>query len=380
MGRNLEVYVDDMVIKSKIELEMIKDVEETLLTLKKVNMKLMPKKCSFGMEEGKFLGYIVTFEGIRANSEKKVVVNMPSPNNLKQMQRLSGKLAALNRFLSKAAERALPCLDTLKKSPKKEEELMVYLSAANEVVSAILLTVKKILLMPYNQGYHGQANKSNIEQSGGNEKIGQNTMIEDNPTQAKTDRPDETLADGESMEEQEDTKTKAPGNIRAEADIWKLYTDGASNNHSHIPKEENKKADALSKLAAVQCEGLTKRVLIEELNERPVDIIEVNAIIEEATRTWMTPIQENIEKRILPKDATEPGTSESGEWTLLDPFSKLQERTTFESIKHTNASYGSLPLDEIVSINRGERKKHTNSPVERRKHKVFPLPRMLSDE
>ncbi|GKC75412.1 hypothetical protein Tco_1126186 [Tanacetum coccineum] len=95
MRRNLEAYVDDMVIKSKTELETC-------------------QKCSFRIEEGKFLGYIVTSEGIRANLEKtKAVMNMPSPNNLKQMQRLSGKLAALNRFLSKAAKRALPCLDTL---------------------------------------------------------------------------------------------------------------------------------------------------------------------------------------------------------------------------------------------------------------------------
>ncbi|GJT10946.1 reverse transcriptase domain-containing protein [Tanacetum coccineum] len=171
MGRNLEAYKDDMVIKSKTEPEMIKDVEETLLILKKVNMKLNPKKCSIRMEEGKFLGYIVTSKGIRANPEKtKAVVNMPSPSNLKQMQRLSGKLVALNRFLSKAAEKALPCLDTLKKctnkkdfhwrteaekafqemkklitelptltAPKKEVELMVYLSTANEAVSAVLL-------------------------------------------------------------------------------------------------------------------------------------------------------------------------------------------------------------------------------------------------
>ncbi|GKD04080.1 hypothetical protein Tco_1179054, partial [Tanacetum coccineum] len=67
MGRNLEAYVDDMVIKRKTQPEMIKDVEETLLTLKKVNMKLNLKKCSFRMVEGKFLGYIVTSEGIRAN-------------------------------------------------------------------------------------------------------------------------------------------------------------------------------------------------------------------------------------------------------------------------------------------------------------------------
>ncbi|GKA08508.1 reverse transcriptase domain-containing protein [Tanacetum coccineum] len=122
IGRNLEAYVDDMVIKSKTEPKMIKDVEKTLLTLKKVNMKLNLKKCSFGIEEGKFLGYIVTSEGIRANLKNaKAVVNMPSPSNLKQMQRLSGKLAALNRFLSKVAEKALPCLDTLKKCTNKKD-------------------------------------------------------------------------------------------------------------------------------------------------------------------------------------------------------------------------------------------------------------------
>ncbi|GKE51657.1 hypothetical protein Tco_1486813 [Tanacetum coccineum] len=131
-------------------------------------MKLNPKKCSFGMEEGKFLGYIVTLEGIRANPEKaKAVMDMPSPKTLKQMQSLSGKLAALNRFLSKSAERSLPFLDTLKKctnkkdfrwteaveaaflemkklvselptltTPKKGETLMMYLAATNEAVSA----------------------------------------------------------------------------------------------------------------------------------------------------------------------------------------------------------------------------------------------------
>ncbi|GJW29970.1 reverse transcriptase domain-containing protein [Tanacetum coccineum] len=122
IGRNSKAYVDDMAIKSKTELEMIKGVEETLLTLKKVNMKLNPKKCSFVVEKGKFLGYILTSEGIRANPEKtKAIVNMPSPSNLKQMQRLSGKLVALNKFLSKVAERALLCLDTLKKCTNKKD-------------------------------------------------------------------------------------------------------------------------------------------------------------------------------------------------------------------------------------------------------------------
>nr|GEZ58168.1 reverse transcriptase domain-containing protein [Tanacetum cinerariifolium] len=73
---------------------------------------------------------------------------------------------------------------------------------------------------------------------------------------------------------------------------------------SHIPREENKKADALSKLAAVYYERLTKGVLTKKLNERSVDMAEVNTIVKEAARTWMTPIQEYIKKGILSEDAT----------------------------------------------------------------------------
>nr|GEU74076.1 reverse transcriptase domain-containing protein [Tanacetum cinerariifolium] len=70
LGKNLEVYVDDMVIKSKTEQEMIIDIAETFDNLRKVNMKLNPKKCSFGVKEGKFLGYMITSKGIRANPKK----------------------------------------------------------------------------------------------------------------------------------------------------------------------------------------------------------------------------------------------------------------------------------------------------------------------
>ncbi|GKB12574.1 reverse transcriptase domain-containing protein [Tanacetum coccineum] len=117
--------------------------EQIGVNLEAINMKLNPKKCSFAMEEGKFLGYVVTSEGIRANPEKaKDVMDMPSPKTLKQMQSLSGKLAALNQaaevaFLEmKKLVSELPTLIT----PKKGETLIRYLAAANETVSAVLLT------------------------------------------------------------------------------------------------------------------------------------------------------------------------------------------------------------------------------------------------
>ncbi|GJY60527.1 reverse transcriptase domain-containing protein [Tanacetum coccineum] len=80
VGRNMEVYVDDMVIKSKFEREMLADIAKTFDNLRRINMKLNPKKCSFGVTEGKFLGYMVTSEGIRANPAKtKDIAEMQSP-------------------------------------------------------------------------------------------------------------------------------------------------------------------------------------------------------------------------------------------------------------------------------------------------------------
>ncbi|GJT66876.1 reverse transcriptase domain-containing protein [Tanacetum coccineum] len=70
IGRNLEAYVDDVVIKSRDEKMLLADISETFDNLKKINMKLNPKTCSIGVEEGKFLGYMVTSEGIRANPRK----------------------------------------------------------------------------------------------------------------------------------------------------------------------------------------------------------------------------------------------------------------------------------------------------------------------
>ena len=64
IGRNIEVYVDDMVIKSPNEEKMLQDIEETFQTLEAVKMKLNPAKCTFGVEEGQFLGYYVTRQGV----------------------------------------------------------------------------------------------------------------------------------------------------------------------------------------------------------------------------------------------------------------------------------------------------------------------------
>ncbi|GJX74845.1 reverse transcriptase domain-containing protein [Tanacetum coccineum] len=116
IGRNLEVYVDDLVIKSRVEKEVIRDVEETFKTLREINMKLNPKKYAIRMREGTFLGYKVDADGLRICPNKlEAVLKLPSPKCLKDVQKLNGKLASLNRFLSKSAKKSLPFFKTLKK-------------------------------------------------------------------------------------------------------------------------------------------------------------------------------------------------------------------------------------------------------------------------
>nr|GEU65924.1 reverse transcriptase domain-containing protein [Tanacetum cinerariifolium] len=180
IGRNLELYVDDLVIKSRTEDEIVKDIEETFKTVRKINMKLNPKKGTFGVEEGMFLRYKVSTKGLKICPDKvDVVLSLSSLKCLKDVQKLNGKIASLNRFLAKSVEKSLPFFKTLKKCTKKSdvhwttkaeeafkqmrqliaelpmliipmenEELIVYLAAAKETVSANLMTERKAKQMP----------------------------------------------------------------------------------------------------------------------------------------------------------------------------------------------------------------------------------------
>ncbi|GJZ79494.1 reverse transcriptase domain-containing protein [Tanacetum coccineum] len=87
IGRNLEVYVDDLVIKSHTEEEIVRDITEAFKTLWQINMKLNPKKCTFGMHEGMFLGYKVNTEGLKVCLDKAdAVLRLPSLGCLKEVQ------------------------------------------------------------------------------------------------------------------------------------------------------------------------------------------------------------------------------------------------------------------------------------------------------
>ena len=105
IGASVEVYIDDMLVKSvKVEFH-ITYLAEAFQVLKSYNMKLNPAKCAFGVSARKFLGFIVNSQGIEANPYKiKVVLDMLPPSNIKEIQRMIGRIAMLSRFVSKASD------------------------------------------------------------------------------------------------------------------------------------------------------------------------------------------------------------------------------------------------------------------------------------
>ena len=115
IGRNMEVYVDDMLVKSKEELAHLDDLKETFATLKTHQMRLNLSKCVFGVASGKFLEFMVSQRGIEANPEKvRAIIDMTSPRTVKEVQKLTGRITALNRFISRATDKCLPFFKTLK--------------------------------------------------------------------------------------------------------------------------------------------------------------------------------------------------------------------------------------------------------------------------
>ena len=115
IGRNVEVYVDDMLIKSKEEEDHLNDLKEMFNTLRQYSMKLNPAKCTFGVSSRKFLNFMVSQRGIEANSKKvRAILEMSSPKTIKEVQSLTGKVAALSGFVSKAIDKCLPFFKTLK--------------------------------------------------------------------------------------------------------------------------------------------------------------------------------------------------------------------------------------------------------------------------
>uniref|UniRef100_A0A2N9EM81 Uncharacterized protein n=1 Tax=Fagus sylvatica TaxID=28930 RepID=A0A2N9EM81_FAGSY len=168
LGKTVEVYIDDMVVKSVKSTDHIGDLKKVFEILRRHSLKLNATKCAFGVGSGKFLGFLVTQRGIEANPDQIAAIQrLQPPRNVREVQRLTGMAAALNRFISKSAEKCRPFFDLIKKgksfvwneesdrafeclkrylstppllsSPKEGEPLYIYLAASDKAVSAAIV-------------------------------------------------------------------------------------------------------------------------------------------------------------------------------------------------------------------------------------------------
>jgi hypothetical protein len=105
LKKNVEAYVDDVFVQTRNSSTLIDDLEETFASLREYRWKLNPNKC----------GFIISQRGIEANPEKiSAITSMKAPTCIKDVQKLTGCMAALNKFILKLGERGLPFFKLLK--------------------------------------------------------------------------------------------------------------------------------------------------------------------------------------------------------------------------------------------------------------------------
>ncbi|GKD79076.1 reverse transcriptase domain-containing protein [Tanacetum coccineum] len=398
IGRNLKVYVDDLVIKSRTEDEIVRDMEETFRTLREINMKLNPKKCTIRIEEGMFLGYKVSTRGLKVCPNKvDGVLSLPSPKCLKDVQNLNGKLASLNRFLAKSAEKSLPFFKTLKKCTRKSdfywtteaeeafkqmkqliaelpmvlrgpevnytsmEKLVLALVHASKRLKRPIVSVKGQILADFIVERPEEESPDTL--MGEEEELPEPwilftdgssctdgsgaRLILTNPegmkfTYALRFRFDatnnkaeyEALIAGLKIAEQIGVK-----NLKAIVDSW-LVANQVNGTYvaketdmvrylekvktltnsfkafsiKQVPRSENKKANALSKIASTSFAHLSKQVLVEELKEKSISVVEVLAVVEEERDTWMTPIFKYLMDETLPVEVKKARAVKRKSW------------------------------------------------------------------
>ena len=161
-----------MVVKSKTADSLIADLEETFANLKRYRWKLNPSKCLFRVPFSILLGYIISACGIKPNPNKvSTNTNMKHPTCVKDIQKLTGCMAALNRFISRLGEKGLPFFKLLKASkrfswleeadtafeqrklfltkplimtaPRPDETLLIYIAATSRVISTTIVTERE---------------------------------------------------------------------------------------------------------------------------------------------------------------------------------------------------------------------------------------------
>nr|KYP48911.1 Retrovirus-related Pol polyprotein from transposon opus [Cajanus cajan] len=346
LGRNVEAYVDDMVVKSESVSRHFGDLQELFDTIGKYQLKLNPEKCSFGVQAGKFLGFLLTHRGIEANPDNcSAIINMRSPSTVKEVQQLTGRMASLSRFLYQRIEKlALAILITATK--------LRHYFQSHEVVIRMDYPIRQVLQKP---DLAGRMMKWSVELSEFAIKYEPRGAIK---AQALADFLIELTP---PAEEGAITETQwilsvdgasnlggsgagivleGPGGILLEQSL--RFEFRASNNQAeyeallagmslakemgatslsarsdsqlitgqfslnHVLREQNLRADLLSKLASTKKPGATQSVLRETLTQPSINEPQRNVLfIQEELDSWMGPYIAYLTRWELPEDKKE---------------------------------------------------------------------------
>ena len=170
LGKSVKVYIDDMVVKSKVVSEHVGDLGNIFEILWKHKLRLNASKCSFGIGASKFLSNMVTHRGIKVNPDQiKAIKSLQPPRNPKEVQKLTEMTIVLNRFISRSADRCRPFFLLMNKwkgfewtkeyalafqqlkeylshppimsSPKMDEILFAYIAMAHHAMSLVMIRV-----------------------------------------------------------------------------------------------------------------------------------------------------------------------------------------------------------------------------------------------
>jgi hypothetical protein len=115
IGRNIQANSDDLIVKSGDKAGHVSDLAETFANMRRAGLKLNPEKCVFGVTKGKILGCLISAKRIEANLDKiRAIREMEELQTKKDIQKLNGRVAAPNRFISRSAERSVPFFKALK--------------------------------------------------------------------------------------------------------------------------------------------------------------------------------------------------------------------------------------------------------------------------
>ncbi|GJS66378.1 reverse transcriptase domain-containing protein [Tanacetum coccineum] len=332
IGQNIEVYVDDLVIRSYTEAEMLRDIDETFL-------------------EGMFLGYMISPEGIKPCPDKtEAVLQLSSLRTIKEVHSINGKLASLNRFLPKSAEKSFL---------QAAEAALV---GATPAGSTHTKGGTNCITVRIPQSYYIILGEHNITYWPRTSMKGQILVdfLFKNPDEAPPDtsgvgliqtslggteftyalRFQITASNNEAEYEaliaglwiaaemgvcnvnvSVDSKlvanqmlgtyvAKEENTVKYLEKAKTLISGFANFSISQVPRSKNKKVDALSKITSTSFAHLSKQVLVKVLKEKPIQEEEVATLVEEEGPTWMTPIIEYL------KDGTLPDDEKRGKQTL----------------------------------------------------------------